>query len=96
MSVKGISRPGFVFVDVAPGKEDQVIKHLLQVDLVQEVHLVTGPHDLLVLLEVRRGLTSDSTGAIVDLVRSKIRKIKGVLDTETVISQDRFSPDDAD
>ncbi len=93
--MKGISRPGFVFVDVSPGKEEHVIQHLLDIDLVKEVHLVTGPHDLLVLLEVKRGMVSDSSGAIVDLVRSKIRRIKGVIDTETVISQERFLPGDS-
>ena len=91
--MKGITRPGFVFVDVSPGKEEVVIAHLLDLEVVKEVHLVTGPHDLLVLLEVKRGMVSDSTGDIVELVRSKIRRIKGVIDTETVISQERYLPE---
>lgn len=92
--MKGSTRPAFVFVDVTPGKDEQVIAHLLEIDVVKEVHLVTGPHDLLVLLEVKRGMLSDSTGDIVDLVRTKIRKIRGVLDTETVISQEKWARDD--
>lgn len=94
--MRGNKRPGFVFVDMAPGKDDHVINSLLEIDMVKEVHLVTGPHDLLVLVEVERGMVSDSTGDIVDLVRSRIRKIKGVLDTETIISQEKFLPEDID
>lgn len=88
--MKGSTRQGFVFVDVSPGREDYVIEHLIAMDFVKEVHLVTGTHDLLVLLDVKRGLVSDSSGEIVELVRGRIRKIRGVVDTETVISQERF------
>ena len=90
--MKGSIRYAFVFVDVAPGKDDYVVEKLLELDAVKEAHLVTGPHDLLVLLQVKRGMLSDSTGDITDFVRSKIRKIKGVVDTETIISQELYLP----
>lgn len=90
--MKGSIRYAFVFVDVAPGKEESVVEKLLELDIITEAHLVTGPHDLLVLIQVKRGMLSDSTGDIVEFVRNKIRKIKGVLDTETIISQNVYTP----
>lgn len=88
--MKGRFRCAFIFVDVAPGKDEYVIARLLELQGVKEVHLVTGEHDLLVLLNVKRGLLSDSTGEIVEFVRTRIRKIKGVIDTETIISQENY------
>lgn len=91
--MKGSFRRAFIFVDVAPGKDEYVIERLLELENVLEVHIVTGEHDLLVVFEVKRGMLSDSTGDIVEFVRTRIRKIKGVVDTETVISQDMFVKD---
>ncbi len=92
----GSSRKGFVFIAVHPGKDEVVIKRLKNLPECQEIHTITGEHDLLAIVKVKRGMLTDSTGTIVDLVKKKIRTIPGVDDTETVISQECFYHEDDD
>ena len=46
----------FIYIDVKPGKEKQLLENILQFDEVLEAHLISGQYDVLVVLEVKRGL----------------------------------------
>jgi DNA-binding Lrp family transcriptional regulator len=86
----GSTRQAFIFVEVEPGHDESVVHELLEIEGVYEVHLIAGRYDVVACLEVKRGMMTDSTGEIVDLVKNRIRRIKGVQDTETIISQEVF------
>ena len=77
----------FVFIDVTPGKDRQVMDRLLKYDEVAEVHLIPGQYDLLVVLEFElygREIFVSPQEAISKFVIEKIRTLRGVLDTNTI------------
>ena len=85
--MKGRHR-AFVFVDVAPGKDKKVLEKLLGHDEVIEVHLVTGQYDLLAVLEFElygREIFSSFQETASKFVVEKIRKLRDVRDTNTII-----------
>jgi len=85
--MKGRHR-AFVFVDVAPGKEKKVLKKLLKYDEVIEGHIITGRYDVLAVLEFElygREIFSSFQETASKFVVEKIRKLKDVLDTNTII-----------
>jgi len=84
--MRGIHR-AFVFVDVAPGKEKRVLEKLLKYDEVIEVHLIPGQYDVLAVLEFElygREIFVSAQEAILKFVIEKIRKLREVLDTNTI------------
>lgn len=84
--MKGRHR-AFVFIDVAPGKDRQVLEKLLKYDEVMEAHLIPGQYDVFVVLEFElygREIFVSAQEAISKFVIEKIRKLRGVLDTNTV------------
>ena len=76
----------FVLVDTVPGEEDAVLKRLLKIDEVMEIHTISGEYDLLAVLELdlRRRYFTAVKEAAQKLVR-KIRKLSGVRDTNTIV-----------
>jgi len=85
--MKGRHR-AFVFVDVAPGKEKKVLEKLLKYDEVVEGHMITGQYDVLVVLEFElygREIFSSFQETASKFVVEKIRKLRDVLDTNTII-----------
>ena len=84
--MKGRHR-AFVFVDVSPGKDRRVMEKLLKYDEVVEAHLIPGQYDVLVVLEFElygRQVFVSAQEAISKFVIEKIRKLRGVLDTNTI------------
>lgn len=76
----------FVLVDTVPGEEDAVLKRLLKIDEVMEIHAISGEYDLLAVLELdlRRRYFTAVKEAAQKLVR-KIRKLSGVRGTNTIV-----------
>ena len=87
MTVKEMKRMvrAFVFVDVTPGKEKEVMDELLEHDEVVEVHVVSGEHDLLAILQVRREMVAPSAEEVMDFVLHKISDISDLVNTETMV-----------
>jgi DNA-binding Lrp family transcriptional regulator len=84
--VKGRHR-AFVFFDVVPGKDRQVMDRLLENEEVVEVHLIPGQYDVLAVLEFElygREIFVSRQEAISKFVIEKIRTLRGVLDTNTI------------
>lgn len=76
----------FVFVDVAPGKEQKVLEKLLKYDEVMEAHIITGQYDLLAVLEIQlHGFGIASVQEVAMKAVEKIRKLRDVQDTSTII-----------
>jgi DNA-binding Lrp family transcriptional regulator len=78
----------FVFVDVAPGKDKKVLEKLLKFDEVIEAHLITGQYDVLAVLEFElygREVFASFQETASKFVIEKIRKLRAVKDTNTII-----------
>lgn len=69
---------GFVLVKAETGRELEVAQKLILEEGVSEVHLVTGEYDILARVE------APSLRGIYDVVRERIRRLPGVLETRTM------------
>ena len=75
----------FVLVDTEPGKEEEVLKKLIELDEVKEGHIVPGEHDIILILEFERELIAPVEEKIMRFVTSKVATAEGVKDTHTII-----------
>lgn len=85
--MKGRHR-AFVFVDVAPGRDKKVLEKLMKYDEVTEAHIITGQYDLLAVLRFElygREVFASFQETVSKFVVEKIRKLKDVRDTNTII-----------
>ncbi len=71
---------GVVLVNVETGREREVAERILAVPGVREVHLVTGPYDLVVYLE------ATSTSELFKIVTEGIRSLRAVKATQTLVT----------
>ncbi len=72
----------YVLIKTESGKEDEVLKAVLGLTVTEEAHQVFGPYDIITEVRAR------DMDSIVDIVVSKIRKIKGIIDTQSLIAID--------
>ena len=70
----------FVLIETAPGKNNEVIAAIRQLEGVQSVDIVTGPYDIIAIVE--RETLSD----IGDLITGKIHPISGISRTVTCLA----------
>ena len=76
---------GFALLSISPLREKDVYDILKNVPEILEVHPLFGEYDILLKIEC------DSIDAIGDIVIKKIRSIKGVMDTKTLIGTKSLS-----
>ncbi len=69
----------YVLITTAIGKVRQVAKELEGLQGTKSVYVVTGPYDIIVLVEAK------DLGKLTSAVVQGIHKIKGVVDTNTAI-----------
>ena len=72
-----MSTQAFVLIDVMVGRTKEVLKALVGVEGVKSAHAVTGPHDIIALVE------GENLKSLSDMVLSQIRGVKGVIRTLT-------------
>jgi DNA-binding Lrp family transcriptional regulator len=72
----------FILVDTSPGKARDVALKLRQVQGVSAAHAVTGPHDIIALIEAA------DVSALGELVVQKIQSVAGVNRSLTSIVAD--------
>ncbi len=72
-----MSTQAFVLIDVMVGKTKEILKALVGVEGVKSAHAVTGPHDIIALVE------GENLKSLGDVVLSQIRGVKGVIRTLT-------------
>lgn len=78
----------FVFIDVTPGKDKKVAEKLLKYNEVVEVHMITGEHDILAVLEFElyaKQIFTSFQETVSKFVLDRIRKLGCVQDTNTII-----------
>jgi DNA-binding Lrp family transcriptional regulator len=69
----------FIFVEVTQGKAMQVKKEIEKIDGVRSANAVTGPYDIIVLVE------GSDVNVLGEFIVSRIQKVAGVLRTMTNI-----------
>jgi len=77
----------FVFIDVEPGKDRDILGKLMKYDEVVEAHLIAGQYDVLAVLEFELyggEIFASAQETISKFVIEKVRKLKGVRDTSTI------------
>ena len=74
----------FIYLDVESGEERKILVQLMNHDEVLEGHLITGQFDILAVLEVERAILETPQEKVLQIVE-KIRKLRGVKDTNTVM-----------
>lgn len=70
----------FVLIKVKIGKLPEVAKEILAIEEVKELYMVTGPFDLLAILE------TDKYEELGEIIVEKIHKIKEIEDTQTLMA----------
>ena len=66
-------------------REKSIMEKIFNLEEVREVHFVPGKSDILVVLEVEKGLVTPHPEKILNIVIDEIRSIRGVRDTETFV-----------
>jgi len=70
----------FVLIEVAVGKTREVVTTLRKVDGVQSVEAVTGPYDIIAVVE------KPDVNAVGDLVTRNVHSISGIARTVTCLT----------
>ena len=70
----------FVLIETAVGKNKEVVAHLSQMEGVKSVDTVTGPYDIIAVVE------GDSLNEIGDLITGKIHPVSGINRTVTCLA----------
>ncbi|MDQ1278844.1 MAG: AsnC trans reg protein [Thermoproteota archaeon] len=77
---------GFVLLKVKPGRERHFITEVLKINEVIETHMITGSYDILAILEVKKPLLYPHYPEVIaSIVTDKIRRIRDMRDSETII-----------
>ena len=75
----------FVLIETQPGKHDEILSHLRKIKGVKSAHFVTGPYDIIAILEMVH--TSQLRG----LIGGHIHPINGITKTVTCLVMDETS-----
>jgi len=75
----------FTLIKAKPGTENSLVKEILKIPESFEVHSVMGEFDLLAVLGVDEELDASPWRQLTEILTNKIRTMKGVLETQTVI-----------
>ena len=69
---------GFVLIGVDPGREREVLREVIRIEEVVDVHLLFGEYDIIARIE------APDYDAIGEVVVDKIRNLPGVQTTKTL------------
>jgi len=75
----------FILVEVKAGKELEVMNRLYKMEEIQEVHFVHGLFDLIGKIMMKRDLLSSDAEIIGHFLHQKVRQVKDVTKTQTLI-----------
>jgi DNA-binding Lrp family transcriptional regulator len=78
--VNSITAKAFVLIKTVVGKNKEVVTALKQLDGVKSVDAVTGPYDIITIIE------GETLNVIGDLVTTKIHPIAGISRTVTCLA----------
>jgi len=70
----------FVLINVQSGKVPAVAQRLYNIKEVREIFMVTGPFDILAIIE------TDDYDKLGEILAEEIHKISGIVDTQTMMA----------
>jgi DNA-binding Lrp family transcriptional regulator len=77
--------PVFVLINISARQEARILERLFQIEEVREVHSVHGSIDVVLKAVLTRDLLSSDAEVISRFVQEQVRRIPGVLSTQTLI-----------
>jgi DNA-binding Lrp family transcriptional regulator len=88
--------PVFVLINISARQEARILERLFQIEEVREVHSVHGSIDVVLKAVLTRDLLSSDAEVISRFVQEQVRRIPGVLSTQTLIpGLSRVKPEQA-
>ncbi len=75
----------FLLINVEASKENRIMKKLFLRKEVIEAHFIPGDFDILAKIEIQRDLFSSDSEVIGQFIQDKVRRIPGVVKTQTII-----------
>jgi len=72
----------YILIKAEVGQEDSVLREVLELSVTEEAHKVFGPYDI--VAEVR----GRDMETLVEVITEKVRKIKGIADTQSILVVD--------
>jgi DNA-binding Lrp family transcriptional regulator len=81
------TQKAFILLKVEPGTEKHVIDDLLKIEEIRAVHIIPGDWDLLAEVVAEKEIVVPSDQKVYTVVMDKIRKVKHIEDTNTMVSQ---------
>jgi len=88
MKLETAKRNIFVLIDTElDADEEDLMKNLLEFEEIREVHIISGQYDMLAVAEIdlRRGSIFSTVQELSQKVVRKMRKVKGIRDTNTIV-----------
>ena len=77
----------FVLIKADPGHEKKVVQSLMEIDEVQEAHVIPGEWDIMAVLNIPKDIVVPGDQKVYNLVMDRITRIKHEQDTNTKVSQ---------
>jgi DNA-binding Lrp family transcriptional regulator len=75
----------FIFCQVEPMRERDVVEELVKMDDVIEAHMITGEYDVIAVVQVRRQFLQADYETVFNSAIARIEGAKYVLDTNTIV-----------
>lgn len=75
----------FIFCQVEPMREKDVMEELLKMDEVLEAHMITGEYDVMAVVQVKRIFLQADYDNVFNSAIAKVEGVKYVLDTNTIV-----------
>jgi DNA-binding Lrp family transcriptional regulator len=69
----------YILIKAHVGQEDAVLREVLELSVTEEAHKVFGPYDI--VAEVR----GRDMETLVEVITQKVRRIKGIEDTQSIL-----------
>ena len=75
----------FVLINVKASKDLRIVEKLFAFEEVQEIHSVHGDVDIIAKIVLKRDLLYPDSEIISQFIQEKIRRIPGIISTQTLI-----------
>ena len=75
-----MSVSAYILIESIPGKSGSIEKEILNIDGVKAAHSVTGPYDVIAVIE------KDDLNTLAKVLASEVQAIEGIVRTTTCIA----------
>jgi DNA-binding Lrp family transcriptional regulator len=75
----------FIFCQVEPMREREVVEELVKIEEVVEAHMITGEYDVIAVVQVKRQFLQADYETVFNSAIARVEGAKYVLDTNTIV-----------